>query len=72
MITHASSQLGRGFPSWWHATVCRPNDVAKTVDGRSIQRIHEWNVPTASILNLEDRLLDCLMENILEADRGRF
>lgn len=46
--------------------------VAMTADGRFIRRIHEWNVPTASILNLEDRLLSCLMEEISEEDRGRF
>lgn len=72
MITHASFQLGRGLPTWWRATVRRPDDVAMTADGRFIRRIHEWNVPTASILNLENRLLSCLMKEISEEDRGRF
>lgn len=72
MVTHASFQLGRGFLSWWHATVRRPDDAAMTADGRFIRRIHEWNVPTVSVLDLEDRLLHCLMEEILEEDRDRF
>jgi hypothetical protein len=63
MMTHASFQLGRGFPSWWHATVQRPDDFFVTNNGRFTRKKHEWNVPTDSILKLEDRLLDCLMEN---------
>lgn len=37
-----------------------------------LNRAGTWDLPMVNILDLDSRLLDCLMEEILEEDRGRF
>ncbi|PON20809.1 hypothetical protein TGAM01_v210317 [Trichoderma gamsii] len=37
-----------------------------------LNRAGTWDLPMINILDLDSRLLDCLMEEILEEDRGRF
>lgn len=61
MMMHLDLQLGRGFSSMWQA-------VRQSLDSNNIG----WRLPEISFLEIDNLLLHCLMEEILEQDRARF
>ncbi|KAM0264320.1 hypothetical protein ACHAQJ_000810 [Trichoderma viride] len=82
MHMHAALQLDRRFPNLVAAAICSSDSdsisamsdlVSKlSVNTAPAEKTVEWNLPKVSLLKIDDKTLNCLMEEISEEDRGRF